>query len=35
LRNAQRSDFITTEWPEIRNRMARLGIDPAELLARA
>ena len=35
LRTAQRSDFITTEWPEIRDRMARLGIDPAELLARA
>jgi GntR family transcriptional regulator len=35
LRSAQRSDFISREWPEIRNRMARLGIDPAELLARA
>jgi GntR family transcriptional regulator len=35
LRTAQRSDFITTEWPEIRDRMARLGIDPADLLARA
>ena len=35
LRNAQRSDFITNEWPSIRDRMARLGIDPAELLARA
>ena len=35
LRNAQRNDFITNEWPEIRDRMTRLGIDPAELLARA
>ena len=35
LRTAQRSDFITNEWPSIRDRMARLGIDPAELLARA
>ena len=35
LRNAQRSDFITNEWPSIRDRMERLGIDPAELLARA
>jgi GntR family transcriptional regulator len=35
LRNAQRSDFITNEWPEIRDRMTRLGIDPTELLARA
>ncbi|MDP9423734.1 MAG: GntR family transcriptional regulator [Pseudomonadota bacterium] len=34
LRTAQRSDFISNEWPEIRERMARLGIDPAELLAR-
>lgn len=35
LRNAQRSDFISNEWPVIRDRMTRLGIDPAELLARA
>jgi GntR family transcriptional regulator len=35
LRNAQRNDFISTEWPEIRERMSRLGIDPSELLARA
>jgi GntR family transcriptional regulator len=34
LRNAQRSDFISKEWPEIRDRMARLGIDPAELFQR-
>jgi len=35
LRNSQRKDFISHEWPEIRDRMARLGIDPADLLARA
>ena len=34
LRNSQRTDFITNEWPTIRDRMARLGIDPADLLAR-
>jgi GntR family transcriptional regulator len=34
LRTAQRSDFISKEWPEIRDRMARLGIDPAELFQR-
>jgi GntR family transcriptional regulator len=35
LRTSQRADFLSNEWPEIRNRMARLGIDPAELLQRA
>ena len=35
LRNAQRNDFISNEWPDIRDRMSRLGIDPADLLARA
>jgi GntR family transcriptional regulator len=35
LRSSQRNDFIAHEWPEIRDRMARLGIDPAELLQRA
>ena len=34
LRSAQRDAFITTEWPEIRNRMARLGIEPADLVER-
>ena len=34
LRNSQRSDFIANEWPEIRDRMARLGIEPAELFTR-
>ena len=35
LRNMQRNDFIAHEWPLIRDRMARLGIDPAELFQRA
>jgi GntR family transcriptional regulator len=35
LRAAQRADFIEHEWPTIRDRMARLGIEPAELLQRA
>jgi len=35
LRSAQRSDFISNEWPTIRDRMARLGIDPTELFQRA
>jgi GntR family transcriptional regulator len=35
LRNAQRNDFINNEWPSIRDRMSRLGIEPADLLARA
>ena len=32
LRAAERSEFIDHEWPQIRDRMARLGIEPAELL---
>lgn len=32
LRRAQRDQFIREEWPEIRRRMARLGIAPEELL---
>ena len=35
LRNSERNAFISSEWPAIRERMARLGIDPAELLQRA
>ena len=35
LRTTERDDFIAKEWPEIRDRMARLGIDPADLLAQA
>jgi len=32
LRKAERDRFMTQEWPEIRDRMHRLGIDRAELL---
>ena len=35
LRNAQRVDFIEHEWPAIRDRMARLGIDLSDLFANA
>lgn len=31
LRAAEREAFLREEWPEIRGRMARLGLDPAEL----
>ena len=33
LRQAERETFITQEWPQVRARMAMLGIDPADLLA--
>ena len=32
LRAAERAEFLEHEWPRIRDRMARLGIDPAEVL---
>lgn len=35
LTQSGRDAFIQREWPEIRERMMRLGIDPAELLAGA
>ena len=34
LRNSEREQFIRQDWPAIRERMSRLGIDPGELLAR-
>ena len=34
LRDGERRRFIDEEWPAIRERMARLGIDPAQLLER-
>jgi len=34
LKNSERSRFLDEEWPEIRERMDRLGIDPAELVDR-
>ncbi len=35
LRQAEREQFLTEEWPEIRQRMERLGIDLPTLLAEA
>jgi GntR family transcriptional regulator len=32
LSESERSRFLTEEWPEIRSRMRRLGIEPAALL---
>ena len=32
LRESERSAFIQQEWPAIRARMQRLGINPADLL---
>jgi DNA-binding transcriptional regulator YhcF (GntR family) len=34
LRDSERSRFLKDEWPEVRARMRRLGIDPATLLER-
>lgn len=32
LRNRERDKFLQHEWPEIRARMARLGLRPADLV---
>ena len=32
LSRSERDSFVSKEWPAIRARMERLGIDPAELL---
>src|SRR5687768_4321341 len=32
LRDGERKRFLQEEWPEIRTRMERLGIEPASLL---
>ena len=32
LRAAERAQFLAEDWPQIRERMARLGIEPAEVL---
>ncbi len=32
LRESERNRFMTQEWPQIRARMDRLGIEPAQLL---
>ena len=34
LRESERSRFIKDEWPAVRDRMRRLGIDPASLIQR-
>ena len=34
LGDSERNRFLREEWPEIRARMNRLGIDPVELLDR-
>ena len=34
LGDSERNRFLKEEWPEIRARMRRLGINPAELLER-
>jgi GntR family transcriptional regulator len=34
LKESERSRFLEEEWPEIRARIQRLDIDPAELLDR-
>ena len=34
LRDSERSRFVSEEWPAIRARMKRLGIDPAQLIER-
>jgi len=35
LRDAERRRFLDEEWPAVRERMERLGIEPADLLQRA
>ena len=35
LRAAERATFLEQEWPQIRERMARLGIEPADVLDEA
>ena len=35
LRDSERARFVDEEWPAIRARMNRLGIDPAALIDRA
>jgi GntR family transcriptional regulator len=35
LREAERRRFLEEDWPAVRQRMERLGIEPADLLQRA
>src|SRR3954463_10760483 len=34
LRDSERTRFVSEEWPQIRARMQRLGLDPVQLLDR-
>lgn len=34
LRESEREQFITSEWPQIADRMKRLGIEPTDLVAK-
>ena len=34
LRDSERKRFLNEEWPLVRDRIARLGLDPASLLDR-
>ena len=34
LRRSERARFVEEEWPAIRQRMDRLGLDPAQLIER-
>lgn len=34
LRRSEREQFLAREWPELKARLLRLGIEPADLLAR-
>lgn len=34
LRDSERKRFVEEEWPEVRQRMKQLGLDPAALLGR-
>ena len=34
LKSSEREQFVRQEWPAIRERMSRLGIDPSELMSR-
>ena len=33
LRRSEREQFLASEWPELKARLVRLGIEPADLLA--
>ncbi|GGE04743.1 GntR family transcriptional regulator [Tsuneonella deserti] len=35
LRKSERARFLKDEWPELKARIHRLGLEPAELLAEA